>query len=274
MYRTATVTTPDGIRLAAYDWGDPAGPEILFVHGFSQSALAWRRQMESPTLARFRGLAWDLRGHGASDKPVDPACYTDGQRWSDEVAAVIDGMRLRRPTVVAWSHGGAILAEYLARHGHARLAAIVFVAAAIRPGTDHLGPVLRANVAGMTAGDLASNIAATRAFVYGSFAHLPSRDELETIIAYSMVVPPQARAAMIGRAFDVDAALVRLDLPVLVTHGAEDKVVPPETSRANAARIPGAQLAIYNGIGHTPFREAAERFDRELAAFVDSAQRG
>jgi pimeloyl-ACP methyl ester carboxylesterase len=44
--------------------------------------------------------------------------------------------------------------------------------------------------------------------------------------------------------------------------------------RATAARIPGAQVTIYNGIGHTPFREAAERFDRELAAFVDSAQRG
>jgi len=274
MYRTASVTTPDGVRLAAYDWGDPAGPEILFVHGFSQSALAWRRQMESPTLARYRGVAWDLRGHGASDKPVDPAYYAQGQRWSDDLAAVIEGMQLRRPTVVAWSYGATILAEYLIRHGHARLAAIDLVAAATRPDADHLGPVLRTNVAGMTSGDLASNISATRAFVYGSFAHLPSRDELETIIAYSMVVPPQARAAMIGRAFDVDAALVRLDLPVLVTHGAEDKVVPPETSRANAARIPGAQLAIYNGIGHTPFREAAERFDRELAAFVDSAQRG
>ena len=55
MYRTASVTAPDGVRLAVYEWGDPAGAEILFVHGFSQSALAWRRQMESPTLARFRG---------------------------------------------------------------------------------------------------------------------------------------------------------------------------------------------------------------------------
>jgi pimeloyl-ACP methyl ester carboxylesterase len=273
MYRTASVTAPDGVRLAAYDWGDPAGPEILFVHGFSQSALAWRRQMESPTLARFRGVAWDLRGHGASDKPDDPAHYADGQRWSDELAAVLDGMRLRRPTVVAWSHGGAVLAEYLARHGHARLAAVGFVAAATRPGIDHLGPVLRTNVAGMTAGDLASNIAATRAFVYGCFAHLPSRDELETIIAYNMVVPPHVRAAMIGRAFDAEVALGRLDVPVLVTHGAEDKVVPPELGRANAARIPGAKASIYSGIGHTPFREAAERFDRELAAFVDSAQR-
>jgi pimeloyl-ACP methyl ester carboxylesterase len=272
MYRTASVTTPDGVRLAAYEWGDPAGPEILFVHGLSQSALAWRRQMESPTLARFRGIAWDRRGHGASDKPLDAAYYADGQRWSDELAAVIDGLALRRPTVVAWSDGGAIVAEYLVRRGHARLAALALVGAATCAGSEHLGPALRTNAAGMTSGDLASNIAATRAFVYGSFAHLPSRDELETIIAYNMMVPPQVRAAMLGRTSDAGAALERPDLPVLVVHGSDDKVAPPEASRAMAARIPGARLAIYTGIGHSPFREAAERFDRELAAFVDSVR--
>jgi pimeloyl-ACP methyl ester carboxylesterase len=273
MYRTASVTAPDGVRLAVYEWGDPAGAEILFVHGFSQSALAWRRQMESPTLARFRGIAWDLRGHGASDKPLDRAHYAEGERWAGEMLAVMDGMGLRRPTVVAWSHGGTILVEYLIRHGHARLAAIDFVDASTRPGAELLGPVMRTNAPGMTSDDLASNIAATRAFVYGCFAHLPSRDELETIIAYNMMVPPQVRAAMIGRAFDADAALARLDIPVLVTHGGEDKVVTPDMGRATAARAPGARLAIYTGIGHTPFREAAERFDRELAALVDSSAR-
>ena len=273
MYRTASVTSPDGVRLAVYEWGDPSGPEILFMHGFSQSALAWRRQMESPTLARFRGVAWDLRGHGGSAKPLDREYYADGKRWADEVLAVIDGMGLLRPTVVAWSYAGSILAEYLVRHGHSRLAAIDFVGAATQAGADLFGPVLRTNMAGMIAEDLAANIAATRAFVYGCFAHLPSRDELETVVAYNMIVPPQVRAAMTGRVFDADAAFARLDIPVLVTHGSDDKVVTPEMGRGTAARIPGAQVSIYNGIGHSPFREAAERFDRELAALVDTAQR-
>lgn len=273
MYRTASVTTPDGVRLAVYEWGDPSGPELLFMHGASQSALAWRRQMESPALARFRAIAWDLRGHGASEKPLDPACYAEGGRWADEVEAVLDGVGLRRPTIVAWSYAGTVLAEYLIRRGHARLAGIDFVAAATRPGADLFGPALRANAAGMTSDDLAANIASTRAFVYGSFAHLPSRDELETIIAYNMVVPPRVRAAMAGRQFDADAAFAGLDIPVLVTHGAEDKVVAPEMGRSTAARIPGARLSLYAGIGHSPFREAAERFDRELAALADEAGR-
>lgn len=275
-YRLVQVDTPDGVRLAVYEWGRADGPPILFVHGFSQSALAWRRQMESTTLAGFRCVAWDLRGHGASEKPGDAACYAEGERWADEIDAVLRALDLERATAVAWSHGGTLLGEYLARHGHARLAAINFVAATTRPGHELLGPVLRSNLHGMTAADLNENVSATRSFVYGSFAYLPSRDELETIIAYNMVVPPAVRRAMMGREVGdaVEAAFGRLDIPVLVTHGTEDKVILPEMARVTAERIRGARVSLYTGIGHTPFREAAERFDRELATFMTDALQG
>ena len=68
MHRSS-LTTPDGVPLAVYEAGDPAGPEILFIHGFSQSALSWQRQMTSATLARFRLIAWDLRGHARRNHP-------------------------------------------------------------------------------------------------------------------------------------------------------------------------------------------------------------
>ena len=271
MYRTTSLTAPDGVRLAVYEWGDPGGKEVVFIHGLAQSALAWRRQMEGPALAGFRCIAWDLRGHGASDTPADHAFYAEGHRWSEELRAVIEGAGLRRPTVVAWSYGGTILGEYLVRHGHARLAAIDFVGATTAPGLDPFGPVLRTHAADLVATDLAARIAATRSYVYGCFAQLPSRDELETIIAYNMIVPPHVRAAMTGRTFDFDPAFAALDIPVLVTHGAEDKVIAPEMARSTAARITGAKLSLYTGVGHTPFREATERFDRELAALVTAA---
>ena len=272
MYRTSTLPAPDGIRLAVYEWGDPRGREVVFIHGLAQCALAWRRQMESPALAGFRCIAWDLRGHGASDAPADRAAYAEGDRWAEELRAVLERTGVRRPVVVAWSYGGVVLGEYLVRHGHAGLAAINFVDAATQPGVDPFGPVLRTHAADLVSADLATRIAATRSYVYGCFAQLPSRDELETIIAYNMIVPPHVRTAMAGRTFDFDAAFVALDLPVLVTHGAEDKVIAPEAARATATRIRGAQLSLYSGVGHTPFREAAERFDRELAALVVRAR--
>jgi non-heme chloroperoxidase len=40
------VTTPDGLTISAQEWGNPAGPAIVFIHGFSQSHLSWMRQVD------------------------------------------------------------------------------------------------------------------------------------------------------------------------------------------------------------------------------------
>jgi pimeloyl-ACP methyl ester carboxylesterase len=63
----------------------------------------------------------------------------------------------------------------------------------------------------------------------------------------------------------------KLKIPVLVTHGAEDRNAKVEVAKYTASVIPGAKLSIYDGIGHAPFYEDAPRFNAELAAFVRSA---
>src|SRR5205085_1574392 len=59
-----------GVRLAVYEGGTSDGPALLFIHGCSQSHRAWSRQFDAPLLQRFRLAAFDLRGHGGSDKPA------------------------------------------------------------------------------------------------------------------------------------------------------------------------------------------------------------
>jgi non-heme chloroperoxidase len=103
------------------EWGDPAGREILFIHGVAQSHLSFVRQMGDDLARNHRIVAYDTRGHGASDKPVDAAFYHDPGRWADEVQAVIEAKQLRRPVLVGWSMGGRIIGQYLAVHGDARL---------------------------------------------------------------------------------------------------------------------------------------------------------
>ena len=46
-YKPLVVRAPDGVTIAAQEWGNSAGPEILFIHGFSQASLSWQRQVES-----------------------------------------------------------------------------------------------------------------------------------------------------------------------------------------------------------------------------------
>ena len=60
-----------GLHLHVREWGPKNGPAILFIHGWSQNHLCWRRQWESPLADEFRLVAFDCRGHGMSQAPPD-----------------------------------------------------------------------------------------------------------------------------------------------------------------------------------------------------------
>jgi non-heme chloroperoxidase len=269
-YKPITVKTPDGLTISAQEWGNPNGPEILFIHGFSQSHLSWMRQVDSDLAKEFHIVTYDLRGHGNSDKPLDPARYRDSKAWGDEVQAVMDAAGLKHPVLVGWSYAGRVISDYLATHGADRLAGINFVDAPIKADPVLVGDNLK-NLPLMASEDLATNIAATRTFVHGCFSKQPTADDFETMLAFNMMVPPEVRAGLGGRPLDATEMMSKLKLPVLVTHGAEDRNAKVGAGKYTASVIPGAKLSIYDGIGHAPFYEDAPRFNAELAAFVRAA---
>lgn len=271
-YRPHRVVTPDGVGIAVQDWGDRDAPSVLLIHGFSQSALSWARQTAGPLVRTHRLVAYDIRGHGASDKPLDPALYRNPSAWAGEVGAVIAALGLVRPVLVGWSYGGRIIADYLAQHGDGAIGGVVFVAGAVSNEPTLFGPK-RALIAATGSADPATSIAASRAFLRACFAVQPHQDDFETMLAFNAMVPPAVRAAMGGRTTDYYAVLRALRVPVLAIHGAADAIILPAMSRHIAAIVPGARAVFYEGIGHSPFWEAHERFDADLAAFLQAPGR-
>src|SRR5260221_602127 len=114
-----------GKQLYFGEAGKPSRQPNLFFHGFLQSPLAWRKQMQSDLANDFRLISMDLRGHGNSDKPQD--AYTDSRCWADDVNATISTLRLERPVLSGWSYGGFIISDYLRHYGDAALGGIQFV---------------------------------------------------------------------------------------------------------------------------------------------------
>jgi non-heme chloroperoxidase len=269
-FKPINVKTPDGLTISAQEWGNPAGPEILFIHGFSQSHLSWIRQVDSDLAKEFRIVTYDLRGHGNSDKPLDAARYRDSKAWGDEVQAVIDAAGLKRPVLVGWSYAGRVISDYLSTHGTGQIAGINFVDAPIKVDPALIGDNLK-NLPLMASEDLLTNITATRTFLHGCFSKQPTADDYETMLAFNMMVLPKVRAGLSGRPLDATEMMSKLKLPVLVTHGAEDRNARLGAGQYTASVIPGAKLSVYDGIGHSPFYEDAPRFNSELAAFVRAA---
>jgi pimeloyl-ACP methyl ester carboxylesterase len=273
-FKSYSVKTPDGLTISAQEWGNPNGPEIVFIHGFSQSHLSWIKQVTNSDLAKeFKMVTYDLRGHGNSDKPFEPEKYKTGKFWADELKAVMEATGLKRPVVVGWSYGGRIMADYLTTYGTANIAGLNYVDAGQKADPSFVGPNLK-NQPAMMSDDLNANIAATRAFLHGCFSIQPTQSEYEEMLAFNMMVPPKVRLALGNRPLQVDDMLRGLKVPVLVTHGAEDKNSNLIAAEYTAKMIPGAKLSVYQGVGHSPFFEATPRFNAELAEFVRNAQKG
>ena len=269
--RTTFVSSPDGVRLAVYEGGNPAGPPVVFVHGFSQASLCWARQFSDPLLSStFRLVAFDLRGHGGSDKPADAASYAEDRTHAADLHAIKLSLGLSRFVLVLWSYAGRLASDYASAFGTSAIAAINFVCADALSAPEHDGPGC-APIEGMLSSDIAINIAATRAFLSGCFTVPPSREEFETALAYNMMVPADVRRHHLSRPSNDGSMLPRLLMPVLLSHGAEDTVILKSKSELAARMLPDARLSIHEGIGHSPFAEDPKRFNRELHDFAASA---
>jgi non-heme chloroperoxidase len=137
-----------GLKLAAYEAGKADGPPIVFIHGFSGNHLTWERQFSGSLAAEFRLVAFDLRGHGASDKPLEAVRYTNSALWAEDLAAVIRVKNLNRPVLVGWSYGGYVIADYIRKFGDGKIGGVVFLGSSTKNGTpdaaDFLTPELLA----------------------------------------------------------------------------------------------------------------------------------
>jgi non-heme chloroperoxidase len=241
----------------------------VLIHAFSQNHLCWAKQYESALADEFRLVAYDLRGHGMSDAPLEPEHYTDGGLWADDLAAILDALRLDRPVLVGWSYGAFVIGDYLRAYGQDRIAGIDFVGGAVKLGPAAfgtlIGPGFLDHFAGITADDLPTNILATRAFVRGLVAKPLDADEFETALCWNIVVPARIRASLAAREIDLDDVLGRLEVPLLVSHGRADTIALPAMAEHIMTAGPTAEASWYDGVGHAPHLEEPERFNRELA---------
>ena len=265
-----------GLRLHVREWGKADGPPILFIHGWSQNHLCWARQYESALADEFRLVAYDLRGHGMSEAPLEPGHYTDGRLWAEDVAAIIEELHLDRPVLVGWSYGAFVICDYVRAYGQDRIAAIDFVEGAVKLGEAAfgtlIGPGFLDHFVGATADDLPTNIAAMRSFVRACVVKPVPDDDLQTAICWNVTVPAAIRANLAAREIDCDDVLGALEMPLLVTHGRADTVVLPAMAEHVLNTCPTAQASWYEGTGHVPHLEEPKRFNRELAELTRRAR--
>jgi len=255
------VATP---RLAMNIVEAGSGPAVLLIHG-----LGWDHSLWNPTVerlaARYRVIAADTRGHGATDKPHGPY---DIDMFARDYAALADALDVARMCVVGLSQGGMI-AQALTLIRPDLVGALVLVSTAYKSDPS-LRDNMEARIAAMAkvGAEAAAGIAAESIFSPAWRAANPG--ELARFVAWRTAMPGEPLLAATRALYDFDLTngLPRVAVPTLVVAGDEDVLTKPQGMEEIAALIPGARLRRVPAAGHMIPVERPEALAALLDAFL------
>jgi len=232
-----------------------SGPVLLLSHGFSATSAMWQGQVE-PLSRNHTLVLWDMRGHGQSDYPADPAAYSEAATVSD-MAAILDALGAPTAIIGGLSLGGYMSLAFHHRHP-ARCRALLII---------DTGPGFKKDEA-RTAWNTRSHETAARfdaeglaPLQKGTAERSKSRLRDATGLAHA------ARGMLTQRDSGVINSLPAIKVPSLVLVGSDDTPFLAATDYM-AAKISGSTKVVIPDAGHAANIDQPEAFNTAVLAFL------
>ena len=245
-------TQANGVRICYAIAG--AGPRLLYIGGTAGDLRKKPNVLNSPAPARFTVLAFDQRGLGQTDKPDAP--YTMAM-YGDDAAALMDALGWDNAHVIGVSFGGMVAQELALRHPK-KVDRLVLCCTSSGGAGGSSYPLHEL-------GDLPLDERVRRSISRNDLR----RDEAwqcNNVAQYAKLFEDGVASANfaadepgheMGARHQIEARathdtwdrLPEIKMPVLVCGGRHDGQATPEVVRNLAGRIPGAELAFFDG-GH------------------------
>lgn len=272
---TQFMTLDDGLKVHFTDTGPQDRAAIVLVHGFSASLHTWEAWKTDLELD-YRVITLDLPGHGLTRAEDPELARID--RFADVVHEVTQDLGVERFTLAGNSMGGNTAWSYALAYPET-LDGLILVAASGWPEEEGEGedspfiftllsnPIARAVMKDL---DMTSFV---RSGLEGSYTD-PSfvTDELvERYVALSRAPGHRETLLSIMASDRVEAtpeALSAINVPTLVMWGRDDNLVPVSGAQKFADAIEGAQLIVYDNIGHLPQEEHAAQSIQDVRDFM------
>jgi pimeloyl-ACP methyl ester carboxylesterase len=229
-------------------------PPLLLSHGFGATSAMFAPNV--PLLATHRDVAtWDLRGHGASESPADPECYSGDEALAD-MAALLGNLEIPRAVLGGHSLGGYLSLSFT-------LAYPDLVTALVLIGT---GPGFRKDEAreawNRRAYATADRIAeqGIAALGEGSELHDEAHADLQGLVL-------AAKGTLTQHDAHVMDGLPDIRVPSLVVVGENDTHFLAAADYMTA-KIPAARKVVIADAGHAPNVDQPEKFNAAVMAFL------
>ena len=235
------------------------GRAVLMSHGYSATRHMWDGQ-HAKLGDRYRMISWDMRGHGATDSPSDPARYSHALTVAD-MKALLDHLGIRRAVIGGLSLGGTMSLEFYVAHPDMVEALILCDTG---PGYRNAEARAKWNERAMTR---ATELEARGLEALGG----RSREMREAMSHHRSAqgLAHAARGMLAQQDSRVIDALGSITVPTIVIVGDKDEpfVAPCEYM---AKKIPGARLEVVKDAGHSSNLDQPDAFNRVFVEFLDS----
>jgi len=219
-----------------------SGDPVVLIHGYPLNGNSWERQ-ERELLARgHRVISYDRRGFGRSSQPTVGYDY---DTFAADLNALLEHLDLSDTILVGFSMGSGEVTRYLGSYGSARVRKAALLGAIppyLRKTDDNPDGVERAVFEQIKAAIVADRYAWFKEFLdnfYNTDTLMPERiseQAWQASFNVAAAASPFASYACVDTWLtDFRGDLPKIDVPVLVVHGTDDRILPFE---ATAARLP------------------------------------
>ena len=243
-----------------------SGPTIALTHGIGGTGDDFAPIV--PGLARrFRVLTWDVRGHGASERPPDGYSVT---QFARDLAGLLDHVGADKAVIMGTSMGGTIAQRFILDYPERTLAAVIMSTSS--QVNERAKEMWQRQADFIERHGMAAWVRQSRA-PHVTEDYLREHPEVREAEERRIRNNPDGRVyARIARAvadYNYTEELKNVRVPALVLVGSEDTQTPPGGSVIISRAIPGAELHILQGLGHRLFAEAPEQVVEIVTAFLD-----
>lgn len=267
------VPTPDGGLLHVIEKG--TGRPLVLVHGITLRCDVWAPQFHQLT-DRFRVIAVDLRGHGASKAGRDGYGMP---RLAADLATLLEDLDLRDAIVVGHSMGGMAVMRFCGDFPDVlaeRVAGLVFVATrahqVMPPYIDRVARLLVGRGQGRvdSGRGLPSRVGVSTRIVRAAFGDRPSPVAVRLVAEMGQSMTPEALVPSVAGLLDHDArvALRSTRTPSLVIVGTRDLLTPVPAARHLAHLLPDTDFVVLRRAGHQLMQERPDELAELLDAFA------
>ena len=244
-----------GVRLFYESRG--RGPGVLLSNGYSATSEMWQGQV-ADLEKDHQVVVWDMRGHGQSDSPEDPAEYSE-QATVDDMAAILDECGIDRAVVGGLSLGGYISMAFHLAHPE-RVAALMLF---------DTGPGYRSDDGRAQWNKMVEGMAA-RLDERGLDGLGSGREVRRTAHRSAAGLAKAARGILAQRDSRVIDSLPAIDVPTLGLVGEHDRQFLSGTDYM-AKKIPNATKVVLTDAAHAANIDQPDAFNRAVREFLTSA---